>query len=426
MTTLRPEPFRGMRDVLPNECEVRDFLWDRIRRTYASWGYPRIETPAVERMEVLFGSDGGENEKLVFQILKRGEKLEKADNLADMVDGGLRYDLTVPLARFIAANRADLPMPFRALQFGPVWRAERPQKGRFRQFNQCDVDVVGLEAPLAELELTQATSACLAAIGLRDFAVRLNDRRILHAMCKAAGYTDEQRGGVLVTLDKVDKIGLGGVVQELLPMGESAAAFMERALKLAEQPTLTAQAFVSAMALDVPANVVADLELVHSELAKAGGAAWGARFDPSLVRGMGYYTGMIFEVQHTKYSYALGGGGRYDDMIGRFTGTSLPACGFSIGFERMVVALMEQGLKPDASTTHAAYLAEGTQGFAHAQTHATRTRQGGGTAVVHVRKKKVGKQIAALHATGFTTVYFVNEAGECTLDQGGGSDRDAG
>ena len=408
-----------MRDILPDECAIRDELWERIRSTYGAWGYERIETPALERIDVLVGSRGGENEKLIFQILKRGDKLAKAVEANEMIDGGLRFDLTVPLARFIAAHNGNIALPFRSLQFGPVWRAERPQKGRFRQFNQCDVDLIGMEAPFAELELTLATSTCLARIGLTGFTVRLNDRRVLSALCKAAGYSDDQRDTVLVILDKVDKIGREGVLRELSEMeGGTAdsAQFIDRALAVAADVAMTPSSFVAALALDVAPEVAAELELVSNEVTRVGGSEWMARFDPTLVRGMGYYTGMIFEVSHPGYGYALAGGGRYDDMIGRFLSKSVPAAGFSIGFERIVTALIEQKVALRSKTDRVAILADGVAAAAAAHEQARIVRKDGGIAIVQQRRnpKKVGKQIEDLRGNGYSKVLFVSAAGEVT------------
>ncbi len=417
MEQTRTEAFRGMRDISPAECAIRDELWERIRTTYASWGYERIETPALERIDVLVGSRGGDNEKLIFQILKRGDKLASATDANEMIDGGLRFDLTVPLARFMAAHNGKIALPFRSLQFGPVWRAERPQKGRFRQFNQCDVDLIGMDAPFAELELTLATSTCLSRIGLDGFTVRINDRRILTALCAKAGYSDQQRDTVLVILDKVDKIGREGVLKELLALdggSEPAAHFIDRALAVAGEKEMTPQSFVAQLALEIPESVAADLALVGDEVKRVGGAKWTSAFDPTLVRGMGYYTGMIFEVSHPGYGYALAGGGRYDEMIGRFLSKSVPAAGFSIGFERIVVALMEQNVPLRKQVERVALLAETPQAATAAHEEARKIRSDGGTAIVQPKRnpKKVGKQIQELREMGYQKVLFVTGEGQ--------------
>jgi histidyl-tRNA synthetase len=404
-----------MRDVLPRECEIRDYLLERILQSYRRWGFERLETPALERIEVLSGSKGGENEKLIFRVMKRGEKLTEARTPDEMVDSGLRYDLTVPLSRFVAENAAVLPLPFKALQVGPVWRAERPQKGRYRQFTQCDVDVIGLEAPYAEAELISATADCLRSIGLGAFTVKVNDRRLLWALCAKGGYAEGEVPQVLIALDKHDKVGLPGVVTELEVLGADRAATFGRLLEGATQAGRGAGEFDRAFALGLGAEVTDPLDELVARL-DAPGEGWRVRFDPTLVRGMGYYTGMVFEVEHPAYGYALAGGGRYDEMIGRFLGRPLLACGFSIGFERLVLALSESREAVLPAVRRLAVLAGSLQESLQAQAWARSFRaQGCVVNVLPRRAKRVGKQAGDLRAAGFE-VFSVEGDQVVTLD----------
>jgi histidyl-tRNA synthetase len=309
-----------MRDFLPHEKATRLRILTTIREHFGRYGYQEIETPVVEDLARLTSSDGGENEKLIFRILKRN--LGPDADLSSACDLGLRYDLTVPLARFYAANRAKLPDVFRSIQIGSVWRAERPQKGRFRQFTQCDLDVIGEPSLLAEMELITATLHALNALGLQGCQVRLNDRRLLVAMLEHCGFAPDVHGRVLVTVDKLDKIGLVGVEQELERSGHDRPR-IESLLDLLKTSTY------------VTGGPVEDIQAIASAVDAVAGAAT-VRLDPALVRGMGYYTGPIFEISHPSSSSSIAGGGRYDGMIGRFAGADVPACGFSIGFERIV------------------------------------------------------------------------------------------
>ncbi|MBF4577670.1 histidine--tRNA ligase [Frondihabitans sp. VKM Ac-2883] len=322
-------PPRGMRDFLPADKRRRDLILDRIRSTYRSFGFDEIETPVAEESDRLHAGLGGDNEKLAFAIMKRGitpEKLAAASEPLELADLGLRFDLTVPLARFYATHRATLPGVFRAIQIAPVWRAERPQKGRYRQFVQCDIDIIGEPGPMAEIELLSATSAVLNGLGLAGTTIRINDRRILVALLSHWGVPADRFDHALVIVDKLDKVGVDGVVTELASIGVPVDGLAEA---LGELSGATWESVVGADWLDAAA--FADLVSLRDALP-------GARleFDPTLVRGMGYYTGTIFEVAHPDFGYSLGGGGRYDGMIGRFLGVDVPAAGFSLGFERLV------------------------------------------------------------------------------------------
>jgi len=326
-----------MRDFIPAEKSARDRVLAIIRESYRAHGFDEIETPVVEESSRLSAGLGGDNETLAFGILKRGlsaEDIAGATSTDDLVDMGLRYDLTVPLTRFYATNRAELPPVFRAIQIAPVWRAERPQKGRFRQFVQCDIDIIGEPGILAEVELITATAATLDRLGVTGTTIRLNDRRILFGMLDALGLSDTD--STLITLDKLDKIGTDGVIAELRERGatDSALAGLEALLGQHSNPTSapTLEAMTAALPAGVAPVAVAEL----ADIAAAVGHGVSIVFDPFLVRGMGYYTGAIFEVAHPDLGYSLGGGGRYDGMIGRFLGTEVPAAGISLGFERLV------------------------------------------------------------------------------------------
>jgi histidyl-tRNA synthetase len=331
-----------MRDFTPAEKSRRDRVLGVIRESYRANGFDEIETPVVEESARLNAGLGGDNEKLAFGVLKRGltaDDLAAAKSTDDLIDMGLRYDLTVPLARFYATNRAELPPVFRAIQIAPVWRAERPQKGRFRQFVQCDIDIIGEPGVLAEIELITATSATLNRLGITGTTIRVNDRRILLGMLAALGLTDTD--SALITLDKLDKIGADGVVAELRERGatDSALATLEELLGRHANPTSAPT--LDAMTAALPDGVAPDAVAELAQIADAVGHGVSIVFDPFLVRGMGYYTGAIFEVAHPDLGYSLGGGGRYDGMIGRFLGTEVPAVGFSLGFERLVDLVAE-------------------------------------------------------------------------------------
>ena len=344
-----------MKDILPEEMRLRDYLIGIIKNTYAGFGFTSIETPGVEHIENLLSKQGGDNEKLIFKILKRGEKLklEEAKTEEDLTDSGLRYDLTLPLSRYYSNNNASLPNPFKALQIGSVWRADRPQKGRFRQFTQCDIDILGEPTDLAEIELILATTTALKRIcpGF-SFTVRINDRRILKAMAKYAGFPEDSSEQVFIILDKMDKIGMEGVKEELVRSGYAEEA-AEKYLKLFSSVGNDAAGVESLKETLGEALEPGTAENLSEIMKVAGDSAeekFSLVFDPTLVRGMGYYTGTIFEISMEGFSGSVAGGGRYDKMIGKFTGTDTPACGFSIGFERIITILTDSGFHiPDQS-----------------------------------------------------------------------------
>lgn len=326
-----------MRDFTPVVKAQRERVLSRIRASYRAHGFDEIETPVVEEAARLSAGLGGDNEKLAFGILKRGltpEDLAAANSTDDLIDMGLRYDLTVPLTRFYATNRAELPPVFRAIQIAPVWRAERPQKGRFRQFVQCDIDTIGEAGILAEVEILTATLATLDSLGVAGTTIRLNDRRILLGLLDSLGLTETE--SALITLDKLDKIGAKGVLDELKERGASDSALATLGELIARHSTPTAAPTLDAMTEALPAGIAPQAVAELADIARAVDHAGRIIFDPFLVRGMGYYTGAIFEVAHAELGYSLGGGGRYDGMIGRFLGTDVPAVGISLGFERLV------------------------------------------------------------------------------------------
>lgn len=359
---LSKKPVTGMKDILPEEMEIRNYVAGVIRDTYGSFGFTSMETPAVEHLENLNCKAGGENEKLIFKILKRGEKLRLEGDLKeeDLVDGGLRYDLTVPLVRYYAAHSGDLPAPFKALQMGNVWRADRPQRGRYRQFMQCDIDILGEPSNLAEIELILATTTTLGKLGFRDFQIRINDRQILKAMAAYSGFGEESYDEVFIILDKMDKIGLDGVKSELLSAGY-AEAVVEKYLSLFEEMEKTEdQAAYIAGKLEgyLPEEVSTGFQEILESVNASKGDFFELVFDPTLVRGMSYYTGTIFEIAMPQFGGSCGGGGRYDRMVGKFTGKDVPACGFSIGFERIILLLLESGFKVPGAAEKTAYLIE--------------------------------------------------------------------
>ena len=359
---LTKKPVTGMKDVMPAEMEIRDYCISVIKKTYAEFGFQGIETPCVENIENLTSKSGGDNEKLIFKILKRGEKLrlENAGSEADLVDGGLRYDLTVPLVRYFSNHENELPMPFKALQMGNVWRADRPQKGRYRQFMQCDIDIIGEPTNLAEIELILATTTTLGRLGFRNFQIRINERRILKAMAKHCGFPEERFDEVFITLDKMDKIGLEGVKKELLDAGfaqgsvDKYVTWFERAGQ-----GLSAREFCGEGLADVLDPKVLDgLDEILSCVQAGASGDFKLAVDPTLVRGMSYYTGTIFEVELPGFSGSIAGGGRYDEMVGHFCGQKVCACGFSIGFERIITILKDQGYQIPDDTRKVAFLAE--------------------------------------------------------------------
>ena len=351
-----------MKDILPEEMQIRDYVISVIKDPYGKFGFTYIESPCVENIANLSSKQGGDNEKLIFKILKRGEKLNvaAATTEEEVVDSGLRYDLTVPLVRYYSNNAASLPSPFKALQMGNVWRADRPQRGRYRQFMQCDIDILGEPSNLAEIELLLATTTTLGRLGFKNFQIRINERRILKAMAAYSGFPEESYDSVFITLDKMDKIGLEGVEAELLENGFDKACvdkYLElfKGLESAEDGVAyladTLEGFLEP-------EIAQSLREIMDSVRATKASDFEIVFDATLVRGMSYYTGTIFEIAMPEFGGSCGGGGRYDKMVGKFTGNDVPACGFSIGFERIIMLLMERGFQVPTRPKQVAYLIE--------------------------------------------------------------------
>jgi histidyl-tRNA synthetase len=376
-----------MRDFLPAEKAKRESVLGVIRGVYRSFGFQEVETPALENLDRLTSGQGGDNEKLAYRVMKRGaeldsalESLESSDQLADL---GLRFDLTVPLTRFYATNRASLPSVFKAIQMGPVWRAERPQKGRYRQFIQCDIDIIGDDSVLAEIELLTASLAALDAIGLESSVIRVNHRLLLAEVLDGLGVSEADRSSAMIIIDKLDKIEISGVVTELTErfgegVGNSAKTWLE-GISTSSVPSVLEPLF----------------EAVGSRL----------RFDPTLVRGMGYYTGTIFEIELPGSGSAIGGGGRYDGMVGRWLGTDVPAVGISIGFER-VVELVE-GVVPASGVV--LVLEDGSLECIKKSLSFQKELIAKGSLVrLEVRPKKLNILLDSLQGAGFSEFALVN------------------
>lgn len=413
------KPIKGMTDFLPADMALRNLVLDDIKQTYSSFGFSQIETPMMEHIENLTSKQGGDNEKLIFKVQKRGAALQRAweaGELDGLVDNGLRYDLTVPLARFYANNKDELPSPFRALQVGPVWRADQPAKGRFRQFVQCDIDVLDDATNLAEIELITATSVALlralGRAGIEELTIHVNDRRILVAAALQAGFAEDEVAGVLITLDKLDKIGFDGVAAELRENGASEAT-ANAYLELFGEGSNGANNVVSAAsfcaALEDPnlASVAANLDQIIQTASELTANGVHIVFDPTLVRGMGYYTGPIFEVSIDALGISIAGGGRYDKMVGKFSGEDVCACGFSIGFERIIAVLRDAGVS-GATEVVAGAVALLVDNKAtderreEALKRAQQLRAEGKQAAVFPMRKNMKHQIATLEAAGFT------------------------
>ena len=406
---LKKTPVTGMKDILPKEMEIRNYVINMIRETYGTFGFSSIETPCVEHIQNLCSKQGGENEKLIFKILKRGEKLKLQDakEEADLVDSGLRYDLTVPLSRYYSNNANNLPAPFKALQMGNVWRADRPQRGRFRQFMQCDIDILGEPTYMAEIELVLATTTLLGKLDFHNFTIRINDRRILKAMAQYSGFAPESYDTVFIILDKMDKIGLDGVQKELEEEG-FATENIEKYLGLFRELTSDVEGVRSCkekLTGVLDAKVAEDLETIITTVDAVKTADFKISFDPTLVRGMSYYTGPIFEIAMYEFGGIVGGGGRYDEMIGKFTGNNTSACGFSIGFERIVMLLLERGYEVPTKNGKKAYLIEKNmpaEQLREILKQATEERSTGTQINVSVMKKNKKVQKEQLAAEGYT------------------------
>ena len=405
-------PVNGMKDIEPREMEIRQYILSKIREVYARFGFTEIETPNIEHIDNLLSDQGWDNEKLIFKILKRGEKLDKAfeaGNMNELVDSGLRYDLTVPLCRFYSNNKDRLTMPFKAMQIGNVYRADRPQKGRFRQFCQCDIDILGEATNLGEIETLLATSTLLKEIGFDkyNFSFDINDRRILKAMAKYCGFPEEQYDEVFIALDKLDKIGIDGVKQCLLELGLVKDG-IEKYCKAFEsyQEESSCFGFINTNFNGAVENeIVNNLEDILKVTSKTIAGKGKVVFDPSLVRGMSYYTGPIFEVELNSYHLSIGGGGRYDEMIGKYSGNNVCACGFSLGFERLIEIVKENNLARINNGTSTAILIAKDVPYdkvENAMLYANKLRDNGERVLIAPRNKNAKFQKETLESLGYT------------------------
>lgn len=394
---MKSTPVKGTRDFLPNEALIRDYIQSVILETYKDAGFMRITTPILESAENLDKSDGGENLNLIFKILKRGDKLQKALSTNDeqaLSDMGLRYDLTLPLSRYYANNRNELMSPFKVIQMDRVYRAERPQKGRLREFMQCDIDIIGNPSADAEVELILTTTTALKRTGLKDFKVKINDRRILKSVFKYCGFDDEDNEALAIAFDKLDKIGLDGVKSEL-ENKEFNAASIEKFISLFDNGTLTIGQAASIAGGEAIDNIRYIIDTVNS----VTDGEFDIEFTPSLVRGQGYYTGTIFEVEAKGYSGAVAGGGRYDNLIGKFLNENIPAVGFSIGFERISGILLENDYKiPDSKKLIALFYDR--ENYAQALKLAATLRNDYKVSLFE-RPKRFGKMLGRLEAQKF-------------------------
>ncbi|MBI3710834.1 MAG: histidine--tRNA ligase [Proteobacteria bacterium] len=415
-------PPRGMRDQLPAEVELRDWVVARILDTYRQFGFRHVETPSLEHIGLLTGSQAGENEKLIFKVLKRGEAGEavtSAVSLDELVDLGLRFDLTVPLTRYYANNRAKLPRIFKAIQIGNVWRAERPQRGRFRQFTQCDIDVIGVESELAEAELIVATAAALMAIDLKGFTIRINDRGLLASMARLHGFPEEQHDAMFIVLDKFDKIGREGVAAELSAHGYSPDRVDAVFLMIDRLQELMADEETSSdpSPQGEPRTLFRRLRQIRDAVNAVANGEYCVEYDPKLVRGMGYYTGPVFEIGHKDVPFSIAGGGRYDKMIGRMIGEEVPACGFSIGFERIITVLQERKAAAGAPVKRLALIVDPAVALDAALAKSAELRAAGYAASLLPRDKKLGRQLQALAADGYEAFVVLKPDGGGAIER---------
>ena len=407
---MKLNALKGMRDILPEEQKIRDFIQGKILETYTASGFERISTPILEDSVNIAKSEGGENLNLVFNVLKRGEKLDSAlkenpsaENLSDMA---LRYDLTLPLARFFAANKNRLQLPFKVIQTDRVYRAERPQKGRLREFVQCDIDILGDKSPNAEVELIDVTSRAMLKIGFNDFSINVNDRRLLREMLVSMGFSPDSIESVSVTFDKLDKIGVDGVQAELLEknFNEKSVKNLSDFLSGGKMSLDSVSEFVS------DKSIVENLRYVMDNVRESSGGKYDIVFTPSLVRGQGYYTGMVFEISSPHFSGAVGGGGRYDKMIGKFIGEEVPAVGFSIGFERICSILLENNFAVPSMKEKCAVLYDDSVPFSEVLKEAEKLRENYIVSVIK-KAKKMGPQFSMLEEHGYTKFAQLNESG---------------
>ena len=408
---------KGTNDYLPNEVEIRDYLQERILSVYKENGFEHIITPAIEDIENLDKSDGGENLNLIFKIMKRGDKLDKAlasgvtaANENELADMGLRYDLTLPLSRYYANNKDKLTLPMKCIQIDRVYRAERPQKGRLREFIQCDIDIIGSESTDLEIELILTTTKALDAIGLKNYKVKLNDRRLLRAVLQSFGFAENDLDSVCITFDKMDKIGLTGVVEELTEKGFAKEA-VDNFEKFLSEGDFTLESLKSRLEDKTPAE---SLEHIIDTVKELTGNAFELVFDLSLVRGQGYYTGTVFEVESIDFKGAVAGGGRYDHLIGKFLNEDIPAVGFSIGFERIFGILMNNGISIPQRADKIPVVYEDGQ-LKDAVKAADALREQGKIASLYIKPKKLGKFLNKLEERGYDGFLNVGVSEEVSM-----------
>ena len=408
---------KGTNDYLPNEVEIRDYLQERILSVYKENGFEHIITPAIEDIENLDKSDGGENLNLIFKIMKRGDKHDKAlasgvtaANENELADMGLRYDLTLPLSRYYANNKDKLTLPMKCIQIDRVYRAERPQKGRLREFIQCDIDIIGSESTDSEIELILTTTKALDAIGLKNYKVKLNDRRLLRAVLQSFGFAENDLDSVCITFDKMDKIGLTGVVEELTEKGFAKDA-VDNFEKFLSEGDFTLESLKSRLEDKTPAE---SLEHIIDTVNELTGNAFELVFDLSLVRGQGYYTGTVFEVESIDFKGAVAGGGRYDHLIGKFLNEDIPAVGFSIGFERIFGILMNNGISIEQRADKIAVVYEDGQ-LKDAVKAADALRAQGKIASLYIKPKKLGKFLNKLEERGYDGFLNVGVSEEVSM-----------
>ena len=408
---------KGTNDYLPNEVEIRDYLQNKILSVYTENGFEHIVTPILEDIENLDKSDGGENLNLIFKIMKRGDKLDKAlakgvtsENENELADMGLRYDLTLPLSRYFANNKDKLTLPMKCIQMDRVYRAERPQKGRLREFIQCDIDIIGSESSDSEVELILTTTKALKAIGLKNFKVKLNDRRLLRAVLMQMGFAEDELDSVCITFDKMDKIGMDGVKAELTEKEFDSAA-IEKFVEFLSKNDFSLESLKNMLEDKTP---VESLEYIMNSVRELSDNSFDVVFDLSLVRGQGYYTGTVFEVESIDFKGAVAGGGRYDNLIGKFLNQSIPAVGFSIGFERIFSILMENGVDIQHRTKKIAVMYdEGS--LVEAVKTADKLRSEGNIASIYVRPKKMGKFLNKLEERNYDGFIVAGQGDEVSL-----------
>lgn len=391
---FRKQPAKGTQDVLPKDMALRNYILDVIKKTYAEKGFTQIQTPSVEDINLLTNSDGGENLRMLFKILKRGDKLNLENATEkDITDLGLRFDLTLPLSRFYANNRNELPTPFKAVQIGDVWRAERPQKGRYRQFMQCDVDIIGEKSIIAEIELLMTVPEVIHRLGFKNFVLKINDRRLLKDMVISSDISEDKFSSICISLDKVDKIGIEGVKKELA------------AKELSDTQIKSLIKRMDTKLEDIDSEAAKEI----NEIIKVVSKYYPIEFDPTLVRGMGYYTGSIFEVQSNEFKGSLGGGGRYDDLLNKFQSDTIPAVGFSIGFERIVDLLKTKNIEIDTKEKIALVYINDEYLEKTVELSKEMSDDNKIVSMFKVNKNKVGKKIKKMEEEGFTNIIVVDK-----------------